>query len=271
MYRVLFLRLLRKIGFLKNRQVDFLLNLNGVEFTVPIINEIGFNNHCMDELWMIDLFKRLDLKPTDQLLDVGANVGQTLLKWKSVYPQNTYIGIEPIPACRYYLETISKLNKFTDCRFSQRALFDSKGRKNLNFHFNDNTDRTATIVDSDLKPIKSIDVDLVDFPTFVKEENLDLNKIKLIKIDTEGSEVQILKSMLEFIKEFKPKIIVEVLAYNDSTKERVDNFNAFVGSIPYRLYRIKKKSLYLDKLEEIAAISIPTSVDDSDYLLEPIA
>lgn len=267
MYRILFLRLLRKIGFLKNRQVDFLLKVNDVEFTVPIINEVGFNNHCMDELWMIDLFKKLNLKESDQLLDVGANVGQTLLKWKSVYPKNAYIGVEPIPACRYYLETISNLNGFKDCRFSHKALFDSKGRKNLNFHYNDNTDRTATVVDSELKPIKSIDVDLIDFPTFVKDESLDVKSIKLVKIDTEGSEVQILDSMIDFILQFKPDIIVEVLAYNDSTNERVEKFNLLLQKLPYSLYRIKKTGLHLDKLERINKITIPTSVGDSDYLL----
>jgi FkbM family methyltransferase len=224
----------------------------------------------MDELWMIDLFKKLELNSTDQLLDVGANVGQTLLKWKSVYPQNGYIGVEPIPACRYYLETISGLNNFKDCKFSHKALFNSTGRKNLNFHYNDNTDRTATVVESELKPIKSIDVDLVDFPTFVIEEKIQLDKIKIVKIDTEGSEVQILKSMLDFILEYKPKIIVEVLAYNDSTQQRVDNFNALLKELPYSIYRINKKSRYLDKLEKIKTISIPTKVDDSDYLLEPI-
>ena len=270
MYRIILLKLLRKVGLLKNRQVDFLLKVNNKEFTVPIINEVGFNNHCMDEMWMIDLFKKLELNASDQLLDVGANVGQTLLKWKSVYPQNGYIGVEPIPACRYYLETISTLNNFNDCRFSHKALFNSIGRKNLKFHYNDNTDRTATVVDSELKPIKSIDVDLIDFPTFIIEEKIELDKIKIVKIDTEGSEVQILKSMLDFILEYKPKIIVEVLAYNDSTQERVDNFNALLKDIPYSLYRINKKSLYLDKLEKISLISIPTSVNDSDYLLEPV-
>ncbi len=270
MYRIILLRLLRKVGLLKNRQVDFLLKVNNKEFIVPIINEVGFNNHCMDELWMIDLFKKLKLNSSGQLLDVGANVGQTLLKWKSVYPLNAYIGVEPIPACRYYLETISSLNNFEDCKFSHKALFNSKGRTNLNFHDNDNTDRTATVVESELKPIKSIDVDLVDFPTFVSEEKIQLDKIKIIKIDTEGSEVEILNSMLYFIMEYKPKIIVEVLAYNSSTKERVDNFNALLNELPYSLYRIKKKSGCLDKLEKISYISIPTKVDDSDYFLEPI-
>jgi len=262
--------LLRKIGFLKNRQVDFLLQLNNIEFTVPIINEVGFNNHCMDELWMIDLFKMLDLNPSDQLLDVGANVGQTLLKWKCVYPNNAYFGVEPIPECKYYLDRLAVLNKFKDCKFSQKALFDSKGRVKLNFHFKDETDRTATIVDSEYTPIKSIDVELVDFPSFIKEEKINVERIKLVKIDTEGSEVQILKSMLDFILQYKPKIIVEVLAYNTSAQERVDSFNALVKTLPYSLYRIKKKSLQFEKLEQIDKILIPTSIDDSDYLLSPL-
>ena len=224
----------------------------------------------MDELWMIELFKQFKLDDKAQLLDVGANVGQTLLKWKSVYASNAYFGIEPIPACHYYLQTLAKSNDFKNCSFLQKALSDRKGSQDLQFHYKDNTDRTATIAPSNLKALSSVKVDLIDFPTMVEETNLDVKNVSIVKIDTEGSEVQILKSMNDFIHEFHPKILVEVLAENNNAAARVSEFNTIIQKLPYTLYRIKKKGFHLDRLEKIDEISIPTKVVDSDYLLLPL-
>lgn len=269
MNKNIFLRTLRKIGVLKNKQIEFDLKLNGRSLSVPINNEIGFNNHCMDEFWMLDLFKQWDIKAQDVLLDVGANVGQTLLKWKSVNPKAKYIGFEPLPICYSYILDLVKINKFNDCDVYQKALSNENGKTQLKMHFQDETDRTATIVKSNLKSIGSIEVALIDFPTFIKEQTISLKNIAVVKIDTEGSEVEILSSMQSFLETYKPKVIVEVLAENKQSIDRVSAFNAFIKTIPYQLYRIDKKGNYLKNLSAIDEITIPTKVRNSDYLLLP--
>lgn len=78
--KVLGLRIARKTGLLKKKVWKLTLKLNGRRFSVPIINETGFNNHNMDEYWMLDLLRQLHLKPCSVFIDLGANVGQSILK-----------------------------------------------------------------------------------------------------------------------------------------------------------------------------------------------
>ena len=44
---------------------------------------------------------------------------------------------------------------------------------------------------------------------FLIEHNIHAGKIKLIKLDIQGSEVKALKGMEEFLKKYRPKIILE--------------------------------------------------------------
>lgn len=269
MVKIIFLRLLRKLGALKNKQLNFVLTLNGKRFKAPIINEVGFNNHCMDEFWMLDLFNSWGMSENDTLLDVGANVGQTLLKWKSANPNGGYIGVEPLPDCYHYLHDLSTQNNFRNVFLYKCALSNVNGKCQLTMHFKDNTDRTATISPTKQKVIKSLEVDQFDFPTFIKKVDIIPFNISVIKIDTEGSEVNILHSMKPFIIKYKPVLVVEVLAQNNDSLERVKAFNQLLSEINYDLFRVKKKGNNLDCLERITSVTIPTEVRNSDYVLTP--
>lgn len=46
-------------------------------------------------------------------LDIGVNLGLTLIKVKSVNADRNYIGFKPNPACVFYIEELKRINKLS--------------------------------------------------------------------------------------------------------------------------------------------------------------
>lgn len=209
--KILLLRLLRKIGFLKKRRLKLNLAINNSRFKVPIINEVGFNNHNMDEFWMSDLFRLLRLAKNCTLIDLGANVGQTLLKWKSIYPESHYIGVEPLPAAVDYLQHLISINHFPNSTVHGKAISENEGHATLHLHFDDNTDRSASLNQTIFDTATTINVETLSFDSLIQLIPLSCHNNIVFKIDIEGSEKELLLNNSELIKKLNATVIVELL------------------------------------------------------------
>jgi predicted component of type VI protein secretion system len=108
MYRNL-KRLLKKIhGYINyNRTVT----IRNKKFVVPVIRNMGLLNLSLKEEWFRQLLIALKLPPGSAFIDVGVNVGQTLLAFRSCY-DNPYWGFEPNPGCISYLNSLIEMNHF---------------------------------------------------------------------------------------------------------------------------------------------------------------
>ena len=237
--KLILLRLLRKFNFLKNRSLQLELRLNDVTFTVPIKNEIGFNNHNMDELWMLDLFQKFSETGKLSLVDVGANVGQTLLKWKACFPKAHYLGIEPNVICINYLKSLQSLNQFENTHFVAKALSNNDLTTNLHFHYNDPTDRTASISKIGLHSLRSVEVPSISWQMLSDQYNLNKTPL-IIKLDCEGKEYEILEDMQPSIAAYNPIIIFEFIEIFDHQNNR-QNLNQLIESLGFQLFQIQKK------------------------------
>lgn len=263
---LVFLRLLRKFKILKRINTSSKLSLNGHSFIIPIKQELGIHNLMMDEFWMMDIFKQLSLNENALLIDVGANVGQTLLKWKAIYKNGTYIGLEPIKACAEYLEVLIKENNFQDCKIIDQALAEKTGTAELNFHFEESGDRSASLYSDSFKAIKSEKIKTITFEDLLSSCGISKNKINVIKIDVEGAELEILRSLKDFLVNHQPIIIIEIL---NTQAQRINEINEIISSLPYHWYRIDKKNLNLKSLTQIDKIEGEPSIEESDYMLIP--
>jgi FkbM family methyltransferase len=261
-----FLRFLRKIGLLKLLRLKTTLRLNDTNFSIPIIQEVGMHNLMMDEFWMLDIIKRLSPNDDDVFMDIGANVGQSLLKWKSVNWNSTVVAIDPNPHCVSYLKTLIADNQLPSVKLINSALSTKNDHTLLNFHFNERTDRSASTKPTSFDPIKSIDIQSIDFDRLLNETQIDPYKIKLIKMDIEGGECDIIKSMGEFLKTHRPLIIIEILS-NDKYPDA--SFYETLGALNYSIYRITKSQNYLKGFEGLTEIESSTRILESDYLLLP--
>ena len=264
------LKTLRKINFLKNKRIDFELEVNGKNFVVPLISEIGLDNHRIKELWMLDLFKRIKPTDTDVLIDVGAHTGQTLLKWKSVNEEAHYYGFEPMTKCIEYLEDLIEINQFKNSTLVNKALYDKEGKQTLFFHKKDDSDRTASLVKTHRKERDSEIVETTTFAKFLDNQILSAKSIKAIKIDVEGAELEVLNELSQLLIDNKPIVIIEILAYSPKVdKDRLKQTSEFIKTLPYDFYRITKKDNRFDGLKAIDEVVYPVPRKQSDYLLVP--
>ena len=223
----------------------------------------------MDEFWMLDLFELLDINEKQVLLDFGANVGQSLLKWKAAFPNNPYYGIELLPSCINYLNLLVSENGFEECYIIDKLISSGEKQQELFIHFNDPTDRTASLRRSDLfKVRKSIMVESIPFEELSVQYKIARDQIGIIKIDIEGAELELLYHLEDLLREQRPLIIVEILP-DYHTESELAEFLEFLNELEYDMYRILKRKLRLQSLKKIDSIDMQTSVQESDYLLVP--
>ena len=171
-------------------------------------------------------------------LDIGANIGYYSLLAAKANPSIDIYAFEPAKGPKYYLEKNITINNFNSrIHMVELALSDQNGIIdfyevestkynsrifNLSGEHNAGTKKTSrNFVKNSVKSIT-----LKDF--IISEK---LSRIDLIKIDTEGTEVAILNSGKQYIKEFQPIIICETL-FNTTEKE----LQEFFADMDYEFY-----------------------------------
>jgi FkbM family methyltransferase len=148
----------------------------------------------------IDLFYDLrKLNPRyfpSVVFDVGANIGQTVLKWNKFFPQATYHCFEPVTSTMRLLKNNTrKLNNVTYHPF---ALGDKSDIKEITI-FHDSRLNTLQHNTADSKKIIRKEVIQI---TTVDEvcDRMAINQIDFLKIDTEGFDIEVLNGSASMLK-----------------------------------------------------------------------
>lgn len=252
------------------------IRLNGKNYIIPIIKNIGFANTRLKEDWFFNLLKALKIPNDATFVDIGVNVGQTLLTFKSQY-DSPYAGFEPNPNCVFYLNTLIESNRIRNASIIPVGLAaqDGIGR----FYLKNSTDSAATTV-QDLRP-GYYDNDAVTFVPLFNFDKLQLEftpNIAVIKIDVEGAELEVISGLTETLKTVKPVVICEVLdSHNQqslaNSQQRATQLSNMVKACGYSIYRIIHPSATQIQLEAIDTIQLKVWNDDSynlnDYIFAP--
>lgn len=263
---------LNRLGILKFFCVIAVLKLGESKFKIPIIKGMGFANLYKSEIWMVDLLQKLLPLKKGGFLDIGVNLGQTLLKLRSVNGEIDYVGFEPNPSCVYYVEQLINENNFINTTVIPVGILDRNGISRIDLYSPDELDSCASMVENfrpDQRIYKTKFVPIVDFESI--RNVINMKGVAVIKIDVEGAEYEVLNSMLPFIKEYKPSIIIEVLpVYNDSNISRFDRqikIEKFMTELNYNIYRINKtdKDKFIS-LDRIIHIGIHSDMSKCDYV-----
>ena len=90
-------------------------------FKIPVIQNMGRANLKQSDTWMLDFFTSMRLTDTSGFIDIGVNVGQTLLQFRSVSAQ-PYWGFEPNPSCVHYLNALISANQFKSTHINSLIL-----------------------------------------------------------------------------------------------------------------------------------------------------
>ncbi len=188
------------------------------------------------------IYFRIDIEPRQKLyslvkdgttvIDVGTNIGETLLNFAKRNPTGLTIGFEPVP--ELYAKAIEneRLNKFENVVVNNLALSD----RAQSLHFNiANEFNSGGIFLSEPSGNNSVGiVRAVRLDDYLAANNV--SNVSLIKIDVEGFEMKVLRGAISTLERFKPIMFVEV---NDGFLRRqgacATALFEFLGSYGYQI------------------------------------
>src|SRR4051812_34079059 len=93
-------------------------------FAVPIVFGCGVADGATREAWLDVVLRRCFERRAGAFVDVGANLGQTLLKVRALDADRPYYGFEPHPFCCHYLRELVARNALRACAIVPVALAD---------------------------------------------------------------------------------------------------------------------------------------------------
>lgn len=270
---MLLLKIINKLNLLNHFNLVGEIQLNDLSFKIPVIKKLGIENIYMSEPWMVSLLKKLDLKD-GQFIDVGVNIGQTLLKLKSVNQDIEYIGFEPNPACTFYANELIKLNQFKNTTIIPIGIADKNGVLKLDFYSTGITDPSASMItnfrpNEEIKFSQYIPVNTIDN----MYEEINFKGVKAVKIDVEGAEMEVLESFKKLIAKNQPVILIEILpvytSENTFRLNRQEKIESLLSELDYLIYRVNKKNEIFESLQQIDSIGIHDNLDECEYVFMP--
>lgn len=186
----------------------------------------------------------LDRRP-GKFLDIGANVGQTLLDYCTSPHRPGYVGFEPNLHCIALITDIISANHMDDCVLTPVGLSAENAVLKLYLAEVFITDEGASIVPG-LRPEKECKVQMV--PCYRLDDirdTLGIDAIGLIKVDVEGAESLVLGGMTDTLRRSRPWIICEVLlrdvhADRDAYQARAGKLMEIIDQAGYVALRIEK-------------------------------
>lgn len=247
-------------------------SVNGRSVKIPRIYGLSTN---VSEPWMVEVLKRLLPHTSGCFVDVGVNVGQTMIKVKAVDPERPYLGFEPNPTCVFFVQQLIQANGYTDCTVIPAGLFIRDTVLFLNFFSDSPIGSSASVIDN-FRPSEKVD-HRVPVPVF-KYDSLGAEitdiRVGFAKIDVEGSELEVLTSMERVIERDRPPILIELLpVYTDNDSDRLrrqGGVEEFIRNKGYVIFRILKNSdNTFAKAILVEGFGIHGNLAECDYLLLP--
>jgi FkbM family methyltransferase len=176
------------------------------------------------------------LKRGDTALDIGAHKGAYLyFMRKRVGKKGKVIAFEPQPVLYAYLCQLKRMFRWRQLLVEPLAL--SNGTGTASFYVPENQYHNSTSPGASLIRPKDPLVHMIT--TQVSTESLDSYCAKyqvqphFLKIDVEGNELNLFKGGIATLKQYKPKILVEIEARHVGEQGVQDTFN-FLSELGYQ-------------------------------------
>ncbi|MEJ7644557.1 MAG: FkbM family methyltransferase [Chryseolinea sp.] len=230
------------------------------------IYQLAFNVEIHDAMGR-KIFKRGSLHPqhtsflsklpfqhNDVILDIGANIG-----WYSVVLKNnikhniTIFAFEPEPKNFDLLKQNIHCNNMTGIHAINKAVAEQSGYATLFLYASKNSGRHS-LLDVNPETKMSIEVETVNIETFLKSNNVDFDRIKLIKIDIEGYEGLALKGATTLLA----KVPYMFLEYSPSLMLKVGqdpaHFIQWLSDFDFNFYKVEDDKISARTVQDLIAL-----------------
>lgn len=236
--KILVIKILKRLKLLSHLNFFTSICFNNASVKIPFINGMGINIFLSESNWLDTLIESFCSNDDYAFIDVGVNVGQTLLKVKTIRPDIKYLGFEPNSSCISYVQQLIKINRFQNCIIHNCALSSEITFKILQKNLID--DVRASLV-PELRPDYFVDgetITSINYDSFYSDQN-----ICFVKIDVEGSELEVIKGMVNSINKHQPIIICEVLDSHlpetfNFTKDRAAKLSQLLTELDYSIIQL---------------------------------
>jgi FkbM family methyltransferase len=160
------------------------------------------------------LFWRLALN-ANVIIDVGAHVGYFTLLAGLANPCATVVALEPLPAVFERLRRNIRLNRLENVVALPQAAGVVDGRADF-YHVPGIIPSSSSLSSDFMRSaagVERLDVDVVRLDRVARTHGLD--RVDLVKLDTETTEPDVLAGMGSLLSEYRPNIVCEVLTRAD--------------------------------------------------------
>ena len=264
--------------FIKYFKLTYILNftfskvISGRKIQIPHIYGTGFEHLYKNEPWMMEVFEFLKRENVSNIFyDFGANSGQTLLKYFSVFgDKGSYFGFEPNPYCVSYLNTLISKNDINNAIVYPVAISGFNGITRLHFFADNLSDSSASVITGFRENVKRR-----MYVSTLRLQNCcpDIPKPDIVKIDVEGGELVILEELNQGFLKNTPIILLEILPiYDEANQIRLENAKNILSwgkKHDYSLYQIVKQNNKVKDLVLQTKIMVHSDLSLCDYLFIP--
>ena len=205
-----------------------------------------------------EIYQKIIKNDKPIIFDIGANTGQSMDRFLKIYANSLIHSFEPQPKEFNYCK--KKYKNFDNIRINNLAIGEKKTKKNLNIAgHSGNSSFFEMKKDSNWLKIRSeqLGIDKENYKTSKIEVNLDtvdsycdensINKINIMKIDTQLYEQQVLKGSENMIKNQKIDAI-EIEIVFSSVYEKYVNFSDIEKYLLPHNYRFSGIELHNNSL-----------------------
>lgn len=189
---------------------------------------------------MVELFDSL-LKPSDTVLDIGANIGCTSILFGS--RAQRVVSFEPSPSTYQFLQKNVQASELPNITTHNLGLGKTAGRFELTF----STDNRAGGFVSNMTQASAghqvESIEIVRGDAFLDAS--DIRRVDFIKIDVEGFERDVIEGLRETISTCKPVVTLELNHWclNVFQRTSVPDFFDFLRSVFPYLYAVESKDI----------------------------
>jgi len=146
------------------------------------------------------------------LFDIGANRGQTIDKMKTIFPVSTLYAFEPGKKCFSYLN--EKYKAGTGVNIVNAAAGSQSGLLDFNEYSWDAMNSLLNRAYGSAKIVDTYQVEVLCIDDFSKAHQV--NHIHILKTDTEGYELHVLKGASQMMRDNKIQFVLVEVFFNEN-------------------------------------------------------